>query len=289
MTTTINHPRSEKTAEDISTPSNKFQSSRLVLFYSSQCISLRLSRRRCDHALPNVAGSSTRQRPIDLDESRRDDEEQIVKIDQQGQLSLLESVRKDFSFVQRRFSFVSFRTVESDLDAANRLETQWKSFQTVFSRVEKFSSDLTLSKPSSTGQWSGVVTVASDNDRELTKVAAVINQEYLTRSSLIKSGTIQSNRIYFLNYGRVEDLSDLMEKNLIDWSEEQPKVALMRRRSTLISTTEQIRQAIRYQFSALVLFDDDEQSSEENPLDSKSRLTLAQEGKRLKSKKGSSR
>lgn len=146
--------------------------------------------------------------------------------------------------------------------------------------------DLTLAKFSSSGQWSGIRVLNSDDEKELIKISAVINDEYLTLASLIKSGSIDGNALFYLNYGRPEDLSYLMEKNLIDWSANQRKIALMRRKSPMISITDQVRQAIRYRFSALILFDDE--NEEKDPLESdfNHRLTLSQEWNRFTSKKG---
>jgi hypothetical protein len=75
---------------------------------------------------------------------------------------------------------------------------------------------------------------------------------------LIKSGKINANYIYYVNYGRQEDFSYLIKQNQIEFENNDKTIIFMRRKSTIISQTEQIRQAIYYRFAGLVLFDDDE-------------------------------
>lgn len=75
---------------------------------------------------------------------------------------------------------------------------------------------------------------------------------------MIKPGQIDGNYIYYVNYGRQEDFAYLIKKSQISLDKIHQSILFMRRKSIIISQTEQIRQAIHYGFPGLVLFDDDE-------------------------------
>lgn len=215
--------------------------------------------------------------------SLNNDQMFLIKTDSTLKTKLFKSITKE--------NFLEFnRTVESDFDSANRLEKHWKTFSRIFHRVERFSSDLTLSKSSLTVQWSGIVTMMNDDEEKSIRFPSLINEDYLTSSTLRKSGTMESNRIFFLNFGRLEDFAFLIEQNLIDSTDDQTKIGVLKRKSTLISMTEQIRQAIHFGFSALIFFDDDDDEDENqqnfnNQIDLNQRLTLTKEMKRLTTKK----
>ena len=63
-----------------------------------------------------------------------------------------------------------------------------------------------------------------------------------------------ANYIYYANYGRQEDFAYLINKNQISFENNNHAIVFMRRKSTIISQTEQIHQAIHYGFAGLVLF-----------------------------------
>jgi hypothetical protein len=61
-------------------------------------------------------------------------------------------------------------------------------------------------------------------------------------------------------------------------------IVFMRRRSTVISQTEQIRRAVHYRFAGLVLFDDDDDQQMTGTTNS--RQSFSEEWKRLSTEKG---
>ena len=147
---------------------------------------------------------------------------------------------------------------ESESDSAKKLEQTWQSYSKVFTRVNKLSYDLTLSTYAPASQWSGIQLLEGKTDQELAKFSLLTSNDYLTFSSLVKSGRVDGNAIFYVNYGRSEDFAYLFKQNQIPSDQIKQSILFMRRRSTLISQTEQIRQAIRYGFTALVLFDDND-------------------------------
>lgn len=157
---------------------------------------------------------------------------------------------------------ISFSTIESENDSAKKLEQTWQSFSKVFTRVNKISYDLTLSTYAQSSQWSGIQLLNGKTNDELAKFNLLSTNEYLTFSSLIKSGQVDANFIFYVNYGRAEDFAYLFKQNQIQFEHINQTILFMRRRSSIISQTEQIRQAIRYGFSGLVLFDDNEPNPE---------------------------
>lgn len=93
--------------------------------------------------------------------------------------------------------------------------------------------------------------------KSLSNVDGLSSETLLTFTSLIGSGTLESTSIYYVNYGREEDLAHLFQSRF-DLNEASKPIAFMRRNPAVISVTEQVRQALRYRFSALILFDDHE-------------------------------
>jgi hypothetical protein len=102
---------------------------------------------------------------------------------------------------------------------------------------------------------------------------------------LIKSGRIDANYIYYVNYGRKEDFAYLIKQNQIQFENNNKTIIFMRRKSTIISQTEQIRQAIHYKFAGLVLFDDN-QLNEQLTTTTNDRQSFSDEWKRLFTEKG---
>lgn len=178
---------------------------------------------------------------------------------------------------------MTFSSTESENDAANKLELEWQSLTNTFTRVNKLSYDLTLSKYAPSSQWSGIEVINKKNE-QLEKLNVIINNDYLSFSSLIKSGKILANYIYYVNYGRQEDFAHLIKKSLIDFKNNDNTIVFMRRKSTIISQTEQIRQAIRYGFGGLVLFDHDESNQQITTTDE--RQSFSEEWARLLTEKG---
>ena len=147
--------------------------------------------------------------------------------------------------------------MESETDAANKLHQQWQSLSPSLSRVNKLSYDITLSKYAPSTQWSGIQLLDSKSDSELLKADRSATEEFVSFSSLIKSGTVDGTSIFYVNYGRSEDFAYLIQ-NQIPLAEPNKSIVFMRRQSTVLSQTEQIHQAIYYGFGAVVLFDDRE-------------------------------
>ncbi|CAF0853609.1 unnamed protein product [Rotaria sordida] len=181
----------------------------------------------------------------------------LTKVDLTIQTKIFQSIIKT--------NFLNLnRSIESENDAANKLEQNWQSLSNIFTRVNKLSYDLTLSKYSPSTQWSGIQLFDKTNDQELAKFNLLSTNDYLTFSSLIKSGKIDANYIYYVNYGRQEDFAYLIKNNQIQFENNDRTIIFMRRKSTIISQTEQIRQAIHYGFAGLVLFDDDDDDNDVN-------------------------
>ncbi|CAF3458821.1 unnamed protein product [Rotaria socialis] len=155
------------------------------------------------------------------------------------------------------------RSIESESDAANKLELNWKSLSSIFNRVNKLSYDLTLSKYAPSVQWSGIQLLDRKNDQEIEKFNVLTTNDYLSFSSLIKSGKVMASYIYYANYGRQEDFAYLINKNQINFENNNHAIVFMRRKLTIISQTKQIHQAIHYGFAGLVLFDDDDSSNDD--------------------------
>jgi hypothetical protein len=173
--------------------------------------------------------------------------------------------------------------IESENESAKKLEENWQLLSKIFTRVNKFSYDLTLSTYSPSTQWSGIQLLDGNTDHELAKFNILPTNDYLTFSSLIKSGRINANYIFYVNYGRQEDFAYLIKKNAIHFENKDKTIIFMRRQSTIISQTEQIHQAIRYKFAGLVLFDDDEQPNQITTTND--RQTFSQEWERLSTDK----
>jgi hypothetical protein len=149
-------------------------------------------------------------------------------------------------------------SIESETDAANKLYEQWRNLSPNLTHVNKFSYEIDVSKYTPINQWSGITLFDSKNDKELMKIDRLSTDDILSFSSLIKSGKIDSNSIYYANYGRQEDFAYLF-RNRIRFDKTQDKsILFLRRQSTIISQIEQIHQAIYYGFGGLVLFDDNE-------------------------------
>jgi hypothetical protein len=123
-------------------------------------------------------------------------------------------------------------------------------------------------------------------NQELAKFNLLTTNEYLTFSSLIKSGRIDANYIYYVNYGRQEDFAYLIKQNQIQFENNNKTIIFMRRKSTIISQTEQIRQAIHYGFSGLVLFDDDDEANQQITTTTNDRQSFSDEWRRIPTEKG---
>ena len=149
-------------------------------------------------------------------------------------------------------------TNQSPNESAKKLEQIWANYSTVFHQVKQLSYDLTLTKFAPSNQWSGIQLIDDEKDQELTKFNLQSTDEYLTYSSLIKSGRFDGKFVCYVNYGRDEDFAYLFQQNAIQYENHRQTIVFMRRKSTLISPTEQIRQAIRYEFGGVVLFDDND-------------------------------
>ncbi|CAF0984827.1 unnamed protein product [Rotaria sordida] len=160
------------------------------------------------------------------------------------------------SIKQTKFLTLS-RSIESENDAANKLYEQWKSYSSSLTHVNKLTYDINLSKFSSSNIWSGIQLTDDSNRNEFLKVNLLSTENFLSFSSLVKSGEIDGNSIYYVNYGRQEDFAYLF-KNRIRFEDHEKSIVFMRRKSKIISQTEQIHQAIYYGFGGLVLFDDNE-------------------------------
>ena len=87
--------------------------------------------------------------------------------------------------------------------------------------------------------------------------ATALKNDFGFLTSLIKSDTVISSSIYYVNYGREEDFAHLLTESS-SLLETANLLLLMRHNPSLISVTEQIQQAIRYHAAALILFDDNE-------------------------------
>ena len=154
----------------------------------------------------------------------------------------------------------------------------------MFTRVNKLSYDLTLSTYAPSTQWSGIQVLGGKTDDEIKRYNLQSTSEYLTLSTLVKSGRVQANYIYFANYGRQEDFAYLIKKNHMQFENNEKTVVFMRRKATVISQTEQIRQASRYGFAGVVLFDDGEQHAQMNT--TTDRQSFADEWERRSSGRG---
>ncbi len=158
------------------------------------------------------------------------------------------------SFILNKILIFS-SSIESEIDSANKLYEQWQLLSPSLTHVNKFSYDIDLSKYSSSNQWNGIELLDGKTENELLKIDRLSTENFLSFSSLIKSGTINANSIYYVNYGRQEDFAYLFQ-NKIRFENPDKSILFMRRQSTIISQTEQIHQAIFYGFNGLVLFDD---------------------------------
>ena len=81
-----------------------------------------------------------------------------------------------------------------------------------------------------------------------------------------------------------KDFAYLIKHSQIEFENNNKTIIFMRRKSTIISQTEQIRQAIRYRFAGIVLFDDE--SNEQITTTTDDRQSFSDEWKRLSTEKG---
>ncbi|UJR29970.1 hypothetical protein I4U23_017517 [Adineta vaga] len=146
--------------------------------------------------------------------------------------------------------------MQNEADAANKLYDKWQSLSPSLDHVNKFSYDTILSKYASS-PWSGIQLFDAKGETELLKIDRSSTNDFISFSSLLKSGTIDANSIYYVNYGRQDDFAYLLN-NGINFGASNKSIVFMRRQSSILSQTEQIHQAIYYGFDALVLFDDHE-------------------------------
>lgn len=106
---------------------------------------------------------------------------------------------------------------------------------------------------------------------------------------MIKSDRIDATYIFYVNYGRQEDFAYLMKQIQFNVENNDKTILFMRRKSTVISQTEQIRQTIRHGFAGLVLFDDDEDGDSQSYQQietTKDRQSFGEEWLRLSTDKG---
>ena len=146
-----------------------------------------------------------------------------------------------------------FSSIETEINAANKLYDQWQ----VLTHVNKFSYEIDVSKYTPINQWSGIAVLDTKDNKEMIKIDRLSTENPISFSSLIKSGTIEGNSIYYVNYGRQEDFAYLFQ-NRIRFENTDKSILFLRRQSSVISQIEQIHQAIHYGFGGLVLFDDNE-------------------------------
>jgi hypothetical protein len=147
--------------------------------------------------------------------------------------------------------------LESENDSANKLYEQWQLLSPSLTGAKKFSYDINVAKYAPLTQRNGIELLDNKNGKELLKFDRLSTDNFLSFSSLVKSGTIDANSIYYVNYGRQEDFAYLFQ-NKIRFENLKKSIVFMRRKSTVISQIEQIHQAIYYGFGGLVLFDDNE-------------------------------
>jgi len=176
--------------------------------------------------------------------------ETVTNIDLSIRTKLFQSIS------QTNFTNID-HSIEPEINSANKLYDQWQSLSPSLTHVNKFFYDINLSKYISSNQWNGIELLDGKTEKELLKIDRLLTNDFLSFSSLIKSGTITGNSIYYVNYGRQEDFAYLFE-NRIRFENQEKSILFMRRKSTIISQTEQIHQAIHYGFGGLVLFDDNE-------------------------------
>jgi hypothetical protein len=150
-----------------------------------------------------------------------------------------------------------FSSIDSEINAANKLYDQWQTFSPVLNHINKFSYEIDVSKYTPINQWSGITVFDTKDNKELIKINRLSMENPISFSSLVKSGSIESTSIYYVNYGRQEDFSYLFQ-NRIRFENTDKSILFLRRQSTIISQIEQIHQAIHYGFGGLVLFDDNE-------------------------------
>ncbi|CAF1663966.1 unnamed protein product, partial [Adineta ricciae] len=152
-------------------------------------------------------------------------------------------------------NFVNMSSVDSEDNAANKLFETWQSLSPSLDRVNKFSYDVMLSKYVESSAWNGIQLLDGQNNTELLKIDRLSTNELISFSSLVKSGTVDGKFVYYVNYGRQEDFAHLFRSGI--WASQRAQsIIFMRRRSSVISQTEQIYQAIYHGFGGLVLFDD---------------------------------
>ena len=151
--------------------------------------------------------------------------------------------------------------------------------------MNKLSYNATFSTYYSSPQWSGIQLFNEKNDQELEKFNLLTTKDYITFSSLVKSGEINATYIYYVNYGGQEDFAYLVKHSQIQFEDNNKTIIFMRRKSTIISQTEQIRQVIRYRFAGIVLFDD-ESNEQITTTTTNDRQSFSDEWKRLSTENG---
>jgi hypothetical protein len=174
---------------------------------------------------------------------------------------------------------VSFSSIHSEYESAIDLEQHWRSLLNTFDHVNKISYDVTLSKSSSPSQWNGLKLLGLSGDGAFAEWPCSTSSDYLTLSSLVKSASVQGTSISYVNYGRAEDFAYLMEQNAVEWQDRTRTIVFMRRRETIITQTEQIRQAIRHRYAGLVLFDDDDDDDAQPSLSDRRANSQSNKGK----------
>lgn len=199
----------------------------------------------------------------------------VMKVDQSIQMKLSQSISKD-NFLHFNFSIDSFN------ESAKKLEQTWQISSKVFNQVKQISYDLTLTKFSPLSQWSGIQLIDENKNEEITRFNLLSTDEYLTYSSLIKSGQFDGKFVCYVNYGRDEDFAYLFQQNVIEYENHRQTIVFMRRQPSIISQSEQIRQAIRYEFGGVVLFDD-ETTDQQQTSQTKHRQSIVDHWKQLSS------
>lgn len=173
-----------------------------------------------------------------------------LDVDLKIKKNLFQSIHSD-SFVKANYS----NTIE--LITYTEIYEKWKSFPSEIVRINQLMYDIKLSKYSPSQDTNIIELIDSTSNKVLIKIDAASKAVSMFDSSLVASGKIESSTIYYANYGREEDFAHLYAKQFF-LQESDKIIMIMRRNPSIITVTEQIRQAINYRSSALILFDDHE-------------------------------
>jgi len=167
----------------------------------------------------------------------------------------------DYRTIQMNFFQFLNQTNRKNFSHSTKFDVeQWKSMSNGLIEVKSRIYPIDLVKFSSTSSSNGIELIDTKTEKVLSKFDGLNNDEFLFLSSFIRSTTLNSTSIYYLNYGRHEDFAFLI-KNRIFLQDAEQSIGFIRRKTSLISVNDQIRHAIYFRFGAIVLFDDEENSS----------------------------